>query len=894
MKRTLLLLTLVSTILAISLPAGVCGETGWVSLGEASSPQRPTLEVISSNNSETIVRVRLTGFNSVERTIENVTYQVPTLPGHLSTLENGKPQIPVIATLIGVPGGANVNLFVVDSKQVTLPGYNIYPHQGTPGLFEVDPAAYSEDALYPSIRTEIGEPGIWRDLRVVSLRIYPIQFNPVTGDLVACSELTVKLSYDGTSNLNAKTATTRPISGKSDRMYRDAVLNYSQMDVESVIDPDASGTYSMLIVAADDYVDDLAPFVQHKTDWGITTKVVPVSEAGDDEFLLAEFITAEYFASGFEYLLLVGNETDVPGPIRFDGLADYRYTLTDGADAFPEFAVGRFSVDNSDHLANMIRKTINYEANPPQSDWLKKACLISDCYMTIWPFLELSLNIENADITANGTYSVLYPEFTTCNATHEYLGADEAVNDDVFDAFNAGQRMVTYVGLGDVLGWPDWNMLDENFFAEEIAQLDNGDMTPIVTSFAALTANLLDERKCMGEVFTHDEYGAAAYLGRTTDNNSDVLDVTAEWYYSQLLYAAIFDEEYNSMGDAFMRTVSQLEALFGEGAGGLIGHYILLGDPSMEIIYDLQPAPPAPVIVSPDSAYSFDMKTPVILSWTEVAGAASYTVEINDDYAFRNEPFMFIEGIEGTEITLPETPPEGRYHWRVRAHTETRYSVWSEGSLFYVGVVIGVPSLVFPADGAVVEDSPDLGFKFTRVIGPDVLAYWINFYDDPECTNQVSGGYLDKFMCRGKDCTWLLSYNAYGLSAGTYYWRVKGIGDLGDNFWPYSEVWSFTLIDPVVDARTFTGIPTSVELKANYPNPFNPTTEICFGLPGATRVKIEIYDIVGRKVNTVVNETMSAGYHTVTWDGRDASSGLYFCRLTAHNKTLTRKMLLVK
>ncbi|UCE24178.1 MAG: T9SS type A sorting domain-containing protein [Candidatus Zixiibacteriota bacterium] len=894
MRRTFIIILLLLTLSALMVTTSVFGETGWVSLAGASSPERPVLEVISSDRSETIVKVTLAGFNSEERTIEGETYQVLGLPGHLNSLAAGKPQMPIIATLIGVPGSANVIFSVVDSRHVTLPGYNIYPHQITPGVLEIDPAVYSQNALYPSARAEVGEPGIWRDLRVVSLRVNPFQFNPVTGDLIVCPQITVRLSYGGTSNVNVKSPSNRPITGKSRKMYRDAVLNFDQMDLECAVGSDASGVYDMLIIAADDYVDDMAPFVEHKTNWGITTKVMPVSEAGASEMKIAEAISTEYFASGFEYLLLVGNETDIPGPIHNEGLADFSYTLIDGADAFPEIAVGRFSVDNADHLASMIRKTINYEANPPQNDWLKKACLISDCYGSIWPFLELSLNIENADITANGTYSVLYPEFTTCNATHEYLGADEAVNADVFEAINAGQRMVTYVGLGDVLGWPDWNMLDENFFAEEIAQLSNGDMTPIVTSFASLTANLLDDRKCMGEVFTHDEYGAVAYLGRTTDNKLDVIDITAEWYYSQLLYAAIFDEEYNSMGDAFMRTVTQLEALFGEGGGGMIGYYILLGDPTMEVIYDLQPAPPAPVIISPDSAYSFDMKAPVTLSWTEVAEAISYTVEINDDYAFRNEPLMFIEGVEGTEFTFPETPPEGRYHWRVRAHTETRYSVWSEGSVFYVGVAVGVPSLLFPTDGAVLENSPDLEFKFTRVIGPDILAYWVNFYDDPECTNLALGGYLDKFMCRGKDCTFPLSYAAYGLPAGTVYWRVKAIGELGDNFWPYSEVWSFTLTDPIDEAKPMTGIPASVELKGNYPNPFNPATGISFGIPKTTHVRLEIFNIMGRRVATVVDETMSAGYHNVTWDGSKVGSGVYLYRLTADNKTLTKKMLLVK
>lgn len=81
-------------------------------------------------------------------------------------------------------------------------------------------------------------------------------------------------------------------------------------------------------------------------------------------------------------------------------------------------------------------------------------------------------------------------------------------------------------------------------------------------------------------------------------------------------------------------------------------------------------------------------------------------------------------------------------------------------------------------------------------------------------------------------------------------------------------------------------IPKVFALKPNYPNPFNPATTIAFDLPENSSVELEIYDISGRKVRTVVNESMEAGTHRVNWDGRDetgnqVASGIYFYRIHA-------------
>lgn len=88
--------------------------------------------------------------------------------------------------------------------------------------------------------------------------------------------------------------------------------------------------------------------------------------------------------------------------------------------------------------------------------------------------------------------------------------------------------------------------------------------------------------------------------------------------------------------------------------------------------------------------------------------------------------------------------------------------------------------------------------------------------------------------------------------------------------------------------------PRSMYLSPNYPNPFNPSTSISFELPGAAHVKLEVYNLLGQKIATLLEETREAGTHTVTWNASDVSSGVYFYRLTAGDFIQTRKMMLLK
>jgi spore coat protein A len=93
--------------------------------------------------------------------------------------------------------------------------------------------------------------------------------------------------------------------------------------------------------------------------------------------------------------------------------------------------------------------------------------------------------------------------------------------------------------------------------------------------------------------------------------------------------------------------------------------------------------------------------------------------------------------------------------------------------------------------------------------------------------------------------------------------------------------------------------PNSYALEQNYPNPFNPTTEIRFQLPNNEKVELTIFNSLGQKVRTLVNENMAAGVHSFTWNGRDnfgnqVSSGIYIYKIEAGSFSQVKRMTLLK
>jgi len=123
------------------------------------------------------------------------------------------------------------------------------------------------------------------------------------------------------------------------------------------------------------------------------------------------------------------------------------------------------------------------------------------------------------------------------------------------------------------------------------------------------------------------------------------------------------------------------------------------------------------------------------------------------------------------------------------------------------------------------------------------------------------------------------------LNSGVYNYRLRQI-DYNGSYQYYN-----------LSNEVIVGIPNKFELSQNYPNPFNPVTKIDFALPYDCKISLVVFDMAGREIQKLVNNTQTSGYYSVKFDGANFSSGVYFYKIEVsgqNNFVNTKKMLLVK
>jgi len=124
---------------------------------------------------------------------------------------------------------------------------------------------------------------------------------------------------------------------------------------------------------------------------------------------------------------------------------------------------------------------------------------------------------------------------------------------------------------------------------------------------------------------------------------------------------------------------------------------------------------------------------------------------------------------------------------------------------------------------------------------------------------------------------------------GTYWFRVTTVNQLGMESEPSETIEVY--YDAVAPQQA---LPERVELRANYPNPFNPTTTIEFTLPHPQEIRLEVYNVLGQRVVLLAEGVHTAGVHRVRFNGSEAASGVYLYRLISEGGAVSRKMILVR
>ena len=296
------------------------------------------------------------------------------------------------------------------------------------------------------------------------------------------------------------------------------------------------------------------------------------------------------------------------------------------------------------------------------------------------------------------------------------------------------------------------------------------------------------------------------------------------------------------------------------------------------------PAPLAPTLVSPGNNSTGNL-TSLTMVWNKRANATSYRLQLALDSAFSNivlNDSTLTDSLKSVNGLLPLT----NYWWRVNAKNVSGTSSYSPVFKFRT---LGVPSQItgtfVPANGTN-GLATTVNFRWPKAVdqvldNPLVSNYWFELTTD---TVSLGGITRDSLLTDTLKTSSGLSNNV------TYFWRVKAKNQSG---WGAFSQWLRFTTSPL--AVTINGgIPKEFALYGNYPNPFNPSTSIKFDIPAESFVRLQVFDLLGREVSTLVNGNFKPGSYTVAFNASELASGFYIYRINAGSFTSIKKMILIK
>ena len=245
-------------------------------------------------------------------------------------------------------------------------------------------------------------------------------------------------------------------------------------------------------------------------------------------------------------------------------------------------------------------------------------------------------------------------------------------------------------------------------------------------------------------------------------------------------------------------------------------------------------------------------------------------------------------------------PPSGYWKWTEGGTVGARYPLWGGPYCYFIVDAANPPTLVGaqPAGLTFIADGGEQ---------PDTLTFTVLISDSSSISVDFSGALTAK---AGGDFTFsptsgthgtevTVSIDGRGLSEGTHTGVITLTANDAAN--TTFDIPITLLIDMAVSVKPieYEVLPSDFVLSQNYPNPFNPTTQIAFDLPTKSLVTLTVYNVLGQRVITLVNEKLAAGKYVADWNGRssggnEVASGIYFYRLHSEQFTQTKKMVLLK
>ncbi len=499
----------------------------------------PKLKVSSTQNSTTLSYTFTGGYIADVIGMDKNVYEYIHVKGFGKMSEVGKPALPAHSDMVATLGTKNPTIKIVDVEYIEYDNFNIHPTLAPPVDLEggdnvefvKDEKTYSTNEFFPKRIVKLKEALEYRGNYFSSVRVVPVQYNPVTKKIRVYSKITYIVSYDGGK---------APKRNSDLELMEDVIINEDVLDTDNTESSYDSKDPNYLILARTDFAEAAETLAQWKSQLGYRTEIILGSSWTYEKVKEAVHTRYNSYSIPPSYLTIIGDHEQVPGKVRPSnyGLysSDLDYVCTGGEDDyFPDMAKGRISGRTPEQALMIINKGINYEKNPISDEsFYKNALNCAEFQDKVNPnnssekpdgyaarrFCHTSEEVR--DYVKSQGYEVtrVYKTRKANNPTNFNNGwysdgqkiPDELLRSngfnwdgnatDIIREINEGKFYVLHRDHGYTQGWGS-----PGFNVSNVKKLTNGDKLPIVFSMNCQTGGFYDE--CFAEAFVRQENGGA-------------------------------------------------------------------------------------------------------------------------------------------------------------------------------------------------------------------------------------------------------------------------------------------------------------------------------------------------------------------------------------------------
>ena len=481
--------------------------------------QKSKAEITHSDFNSLRASFSYSSIESIEIATERGSFSEIAIEGTYASGEIGSPELPASHQLLAVPFGATPRVSVINytATDYRLSDYGIgtiLPHQPSvrkdQNLEEVEfvynASAYQTRSLATEPTATIEVQGTLRGIRVGSLVINPVSYNPATNILRVFNDIEVEVTFDGADRAETERMLLSTYSPYFNGVYKQ-MFNYRQiLDVyDDHPDLMAYPTH-MIVVTPQDYVSALQPWINWKIQKGIDVNVVTTAQAGGTYSAIRSYVQNLYNTGVSQgatptFLVLVGDVAQVPNTTgsSTQKVTDLYYGSVDN-DYFPDMFYSRMSAENTTQLTAIVNKILQYEQyTMPDPSYLNNVTLIAgwDSYWT----------------SRVGAPTINYATTYYYNTAHGFTQVNSHVNQSqyngCYNALSTGVGFVNYTAHGDNNMWYQPQLTNSGVNA-----LTNTDKYFLAMGNCCLSGNFGYSSACFGEAMIRAENKAAySYIG---------------------------------------------------------------------------------------------------------------------------------------------------------------------------------------------------------------------------------------------------------------------------------------------------------------------------------------------------------------------------------------------